>query len=184
MSARRSEAAARPFPSGVAAGDNRAGFLNASEAGRCTRWLWYDKHEIAGEVHHPYGVFDRGHAFEHWAVTYLAAGLAAADGRLLYAGAQQKRLTLPAFRLAGTPDGLIEWVDRSETVLEVKSHGAAYNYDTGPSEMHVRQAELNIELFHETTAHRPDDAIIVYGLSGGLRPPRPAPRRAAAGGVR
>ena len=49
MEARRSEAAARPFPSGVAAGDNRAGFLNASEAGRCTRWLWYDKHGVAGE---------------------------------------------------------------------------------------------------------------------------------------
>jgi hypothetical protein len=50
-------------------------------------------------------------------------------------------------------------------VLEVKSHGTAQNYDNGPSEMHVRQAELNIELFHETTAHRPDDAIIVYGLA-------------------
>jgi hypothetical protein len=31
--------------------------------------------------------------------------------------------------------------------------------------MHVRQAELNIELFHETTTHRPEDAIIVYGLA-------------------
>jgi hypothetical protein len=43
MAARRDDAVARPFPSGVAAGDNRAGFLNASEAGRCTRWLWFDK---------------------------------------------------------------------------------------------------------------------------------------------
>jgi len=39
------------------------------------------------------------------------------------------------------------------------------NYDNGPSEMHVHQAELNIELFHETTVHRPEDAIIVYGLA-------------------
>ena len=31
--------------------------------------------------------------------------------------------------------------------------------------MHVRQCELNIELFHETTEHRPEDAIIVYGLA-------------------
>jgi hypothetical protein len=45
IEARCSEATAPPFPSGVAAGDNRTGFLNASEAGRCTRWLWYDKHE-------------------------------------------------------------------------------------------------------------------------------------------
>jgi len=110
------------------------------------------------------GVFDRGHAFEHWCTTYLAAGLARAEGRLLYAGAKQKRLMLPDFRLAGTPDGLIEWPDRSETVLEVKSHGAAQNYDSGPSEMHVRQAELNIELFHEVTVHRPED-IIIYGLA-------------------
>jgi hypothetical protein len=165
VEARRSEAAVRPFPSGVAPGDNRAGFLNASEAGRCTRWLWYDKHGVAGEVHHPYGVFDRGHAFEHWLVTYLAAALARASGRLLYAGAKQKRLVLPSSRLAGTPDGLIEWQDRSETVLEVKSHGTAQNYDSGPSEMHVRQTELNIELFHETTAHRPEDGIIIYGLA-------------------
>jgi len=165
IKARCGEAAARPFPSGVAAGDNRSDFLNASEAGRCTRWLWYDKHGVAGETHHPYGVFDRGHAFEHWCTTYLAAGLARAEGRLLYAGAKQRRLMLPDFRLAGTPDGLIEWQDRSETVLEVKSHGTAQNYDNGPSEMHVRQAELNIELFHEVTAHRPEDAIIIYGLA-------------------
>jgi hypothetical protein len=165
MAARRDEATPRPFPSGVGAGDNRGGYLNASEAGRCTRQLWYQKHGVAGEAQHPYGVYDRGHAFEHWLVTYLAAGLASAGGRLLYAGAQQKRLTLPACRLAGTPDGLIEWDDRSETVLEAKSHGAASNYDNGPSEMHVRQAELNIELFHETTVHRPDDAILIYGLA-------------------
>jgi len=31
--------------------------------------------------------------------------------------------------------------------------------------MHVRQTELNIELFHEVTAHRPEDAIIIYGLA-------------------
>jgi hypothetical protein len=165
MTARRSEAAPRPFPSSVAAGDNRTDFLNASEAGRCTRWLWYDKHGIAGENHHPHGVFDRGHAFELWCTTYLAAGLTRAAGRLRYAGTAQKRLLLPGFRLAGTPDGLIEWPDRSETVLEVKSHGAAQNYASGPSEMHVRQTELNIELFHETTAHRPEDAIIIYGLA-------------------
>jgi hypothetical protein len=165
IEARCSEAAARPFPSGVATGDNRTDFLNASEAGRCTRWLWYDKHGVAGEVHLPFGIFDRGHAFELWCVTYLAAGLACASGRLLYAGARQKRLMLPDFRLAGTPDGLIVWGDRSETVLEVKSHGSGQNYDNGPSEMHVHQAELNIELFHETTVHRPEDAIIVYGLA-------------------
>jgi hypothetical protein len=166
--ARRDEAAARPFPSGVAASDNRTDFLNASEAGRCTRWLWYDKHGVAGgagEKHPPYGVTDRGHAFEHWLVTYFAAGLARAKGRLLYAGTKQKRLMLPDLRLAGTPDGLIEWSDQSETVLEVKSHGSAQNYDSCPSEMHVRQTELNIELFHETTAHRPEDAIIIYGLA-------------------
>jgi hypothetical protein len=165
VEARCSEAAARPFPSGVAAGDNRTGLLNASEAGRCTRWLWYDKHGVAGEIHHLYGVFDRGHAFEHWLVTYLAAGLAHAGGRLLYAGTRQRRLMVPDFRLAGTPHGLIEWKDQSETVLEAKSHGAAQNYDSCPSEMHVREAELNIELFHEATAHRPEDAIIVYGLA-------------------
>jgi hypothetical protein len=165
VKARCGEAVASPFPSGVAAGDDRAGFLNASEAGRCTRWLWYSKHGVAGEMHYPFGVFDRGHAFEHWLTTYLAAGLARAGGRLLYAGAKQKRLVLPGFRLAGTPDGLIEWHDRSETVLEVKSHGAAQNYDSGPSEMHVRQVELNIELFHEVTAHRPDDGVVVYGLA-------------------
>jgi hypothetical protein len=167
MGARRDKATAHPFPSGVGASDDRAGFLNASEAGLCSRWLWYVKHGVApaSEIQPPYGVFDRGHAFEHWCTTYLAAGLARAKGRLLYAGAKQRRLMLPGFRLAGTPDGLIEWPDRLETALEVKSHGTAQNYDCGPSEMHVRQTELNIELFHETTAHRPEDGIIIYGLA-------------------
>jgi hypothetical protein len=165
IEARRSDAAAQPFPSGVTAGDDRTGFLNASEAARCTRWLWYDKHSTTTGERKPYGVFDRGHAFEHWLVTYLAAGLARAGGRLLYAGAKQKRLMLPDFRLAGTPDGLIEWPDKSESVLEAKSCGTAQNYDNSPAEMHVRQAELNIELFHETTAHRPEDAVLIYGLA-------------------
>jgi hypothetical protein len=162
---RRSEAAVKPFPSGVAAGDDRVGFLNASEVGRCTRWLWYDKHGVAGEKHQPYGVFDRGHAYEYWFTAYLGAGLARAGGRLLYAGAKQKRLVLSDFRLAGTPDGLIIWPDQSESVLEVKSHGSAQNYDSGPGEMHVRQAEMNIELYHEVTTHRPEDALIAYGLA-------------------
>ena len=141
--------------------------MRIASSGRCTRWLWYDKHgvAVAGATNHPHGVFDRGHAFEHWLVTYLSAGLARTGGRLLYAGTEQKRLMLPDFRLAGTPDGLIEWQDRSETVLEVKSHGTAQNYDSSPSETHMRQAELNIELFHATTTHRPEDAIIVYGLA-------------------
>src|SRR5262249_56903960 len=98
-------------------------------------------------------------------VVYVGAGFTRGKGRLHCAGAKQRRLMLPAFRLAGTPDGLIEWSDQSETVLEAKSHGTAQNYDSGPSEMHVRQAELNVELFHETTAHRPEDAIIIYGLA-------------------
>jgi hypothetical protein len=165
VTARRDEAAVRPFPSGVAPGDNRGSFLNASEAGLCTRRLWYTKHGSSGETYRPYGVFDRGHAFEHWFATYLAAGLGRVKGRLLYTGSEQKRLMLPDFRLAGTPDGLIEWPDKSESVLEVKSHGTAQSYDSSPSEMHVRQIELNIELFHEVTSHRPDDGIIVYGLA-------------------
>ena len=37
LAARRDDAVTQPFPSGVAAGDNRIGFLNASEAGKCTR---------------------------------------------------------------------------------------------------------------------------------------------------
>jgi hypothetical protein len=60
---------------------------------------------------------------------------------------------------------LIEWPDRSESVLEAKSHGVEQNYDAGPAEAHVRQTELNIELFHETTEHRPQGGIIVYGLA-------------------
>jgi hypothetical protein len=163
--ARCADVVARPFPSGVAPSDDRRGFLNASEAGHCTRWLWFAKHGVIGEGDRPWGVFDRGHAFELWFTTYLAAGLANGNGQLLYTGAQQKRLMLPDFRLAGTPDGLIIWKDGSESVLEVKSHGAAYNYDTGPNETHVRQCELNIELFHETTQHRPEEAIIVFGLA-------------------
>jgi hypothetical protein len=159
------ETVARPFPSGVAPGDDRVGYLNASEAGLCTRRLWYSKNGVPGEDHHPHGVFARGHAAEHYIASYLAAALARAGGRLLYAGTQQKRLVLPGYRLAGTPDGLVQWPDQSESVLEIKSHGVAQNYDCDPAAMHVRQAELNIELFCETTTHRPEDAVIIYVLA-------------------
>jgi hypothetical protein len=165
LTACHDETVARPFPSGVAPGDDRGGYLNASEAGLCTRRIWYGKHEVAGEDHRPHGVFARGHAAEHYVVSYLGVALARAGGRLLYAGTEQKRLVLPSYRLAGTPDGLAQWPDGSESVLEIKSHEVAQNYDACPSAMHARQAEMNVELFHETTAHRPDDAILVYVLA-------------------
>jgi hypothetical protein len=165
LEARRDPSVTPPFPSGVAPTDNRIGFLNASEAGRCTRALWYAKHGIAGETHLPLGMLDRGHSFEHWLNVYATAALKRIGGDLLYSGANQMRLMLSESRLAATPDGLIKWKDGSETVFEAKSHDEGYNYDAGPSEMHVRQVEMIIELFHETTGHRPEDGFIIYGLT-------------------
>jgi len=165
LDARHADAVPPPFPSGVRAGDDRTSYLNASESGRCSRWLWYARHTPALAGPQPYGVFDRGHAAEHWAATYLAAGLETIGGKLLYTGENQRRLILSEARLAGTPDGLVQWADGSESVLEIKSHGNDRNYDCGPAEMHVAQTEMNIELFHEVTEHRPEDGIILYVLA-------------------
>jgi hypothetical protein len=159
------ETAPRAFPSGVHPGDDRNSFLNASEAGLCTRWIWFRKHGVAGAESNPVGVFARGHAAEHYIATHLATALKRTGGRLLYAGADQKRLMLSGYRLAGTPDGLAVWADGSESVLEIKSHGTLQSYDGSPAAMHVAQVEINIELFHEVTKHRPEDGLLVYILA-------------------
>ena len=164
VAARGRDQVGRAFPSGVSASDDRRSYLNASEAGKCTRWLWYDRNLEVTNKWLPHGIFDRGHAFELWATTYLrrARGI----GRLHYAGTSQTRLMLEDCRIAGTPDGLVEWFGGDDPeVLEVKSHGAHYNYDGEPSAMHVRQTELNIELFHECTDWRPESGILLYGLA-------------------
>ena len=183
IEARRSEAAARPFPSGVAAGDNRTGFLNASEAGRCTRWLWYDKHGVAGETHHPYGVFDRGHAFELWCTTYLAAGLARARGppplrRRQAKAADAARLSprrhaRRADRMAGpVGDGARGEVARRRAKLRQRPVRNACSSD--------RAEHRAVSRDHRASTRGRDHRL---RAGRGLRPACPAPRRAAAGSL-
>ena len=184
IEARCSEAAARPFPSGVAAGDNRTGFLNASEAGRCTRWLWYDKHGVAGETHHPYGVFDRGHAFELWFDHLSRRRPRARRGppalrrrRAKAADAARlspRRHTRRADRMAGpVGNGARSEVARHRVKLRQRPVRNACSSD--------RAKHRAVSRDHRASTRGRDHRL---RAGRGLRPPRPAPRRAAAGGVR
>lgn len=150
-----------PFASGVAPGTDRRSWLNASEAGRCSRQIWYERSGLPGiEGEERPGIFDRGHAAEAWTVAMLGA----ADselGRLLYAGEDQARLVDEKNRIAGTPDGLLVKGKR-ETVVEIKSYGSTVDRSTAPSAANVKQTELIIELFNRTTPHRPVDGLLVY----------------------
>jgi hypothetical protein len=147
-----------PFASGVAPDDDRRSYLNASEAGRCARQLWYERSDTPREAESRPGIFDRGHAAEAWAVAYLgAAGL----GQLAYAGDDQRRLVDRKLGLAGTPDGLLIR-GKVETAVEIKSYGSTVDRSIAPSAANVAQTEMVIELFNRTTRHKPRDGLLVY----------------------
>lgn len=152
-----------PFASGVAPGDDRTSYLNASEVGGCARQQWYRRNvepEEPGEMDDRPGIFDRGHAAEMWASAMLRGVADEGGGKLLYAGDDQHRLIDAGARIAGTPDGLLKM--DGERAIEIKSYGSTVDRASSPSKANVAQLELCLELFHRQTRHRPKEGLLVY----------------------
>ncbi len=152
---------------------DRTTVLNSSEAWTCERRLVFEKlgYSPDPDYEHTWGYFERGHGVEDWAVDAIIAALPEGVD-LIDAGRFQR--TLVDGEVSATPDGLL--VNRSDetfmihgvevppggcVVLEFKSHDPRSNI-RGPKPPHVLQTKIQMGLFHEKTAHRPEHAIILY----------------------
>jgi hypothetical protein len=152
--------------------------IGGSDIGQCARKTFYAKMEgkargaprDANYVD-SWGARLRGAAFEDY--FWLPAMRAKYGADLLYAGNQQKTLKLGL--LSATPDGLlinqpklalrefgISSIGRSgEIVCEAKTIDPRARLDEAKSE-HAFQVQIQLGLFHETTKHRPEFALISY----------------------
>ena len=139
---------------------DRSQTLGGSEVGQCIRKSFFDKNGYTLDEGYTQnrGYFARGHNVEDWATSTTAANLS--DGELYqYIGDDQ--ITLVDGRVSVTPDGLFTSTDGTETAVELKSTDPRTNLDK-PKAQHVLQNQLQIELFHKLTDHRPTSGVIVY----------------------
>jgi CRISPR/Cas system-associated exonuclease Cas4 (RecB family) len=149
--------------------------VGASEIGGCARKTFYFKNPQLDARDRDYrqgwGATTRGSVIEN--NFFLPALRKHYGNKLLYAGSEQKRLS--SGNLSGTPDGLLVKQPRdvladlmvpdigpsSELVLECKSIDPRINLSDAKIG-HIFQAQVQMGLFHTTTRHRPDYAVIVY----------------------
>jgi len=153
--------------------------IGASEIGRCARQLFYRKNKgdpVRGAPRNPdfvegWGNPTRGTVFE---ASYWAPALRATYGwHLRFAGDKQR--TFVKEYLSATPDGLL--IDLADDVLsplgieslggdrslviEAKSIHPFTRLDE-PKLMHLYQVQVGMGLIRESTAHRPEYALISY----------------------
>lgn len=162
----------RPF-------EARGQTVGASEIGRCSRQVYYSKHEGDPDFGAPrnadyvdgWGAKKRGAIFEnHFWVPALRARY---GERLLFAGDAQQTF-IKAF-LSGTPDGLVVEFERDglahlgvpdiagdgSLLVECKTIDPRIKVDK-PKPEHVFQVQVGLGLVHELTPHRPEYALISY----------------------
>lgn len=136
--------------------------LSASELGSCIRKTKYKKVKApTNKRPQKWGAAERGNSGEAWVVEVLRLGLEAEGlgGKLLYAGEEQ--VSLVEGDIGGTPDGLIVYPDGREYGLEIKTADPMLKLDEA-REKHAIQSELQIELWHKCTPHRPTEVHLVY----------------------
>ena len=149
--------------------EERAKWLNASEAGTCIRKQWYSKHPEYRTEREGMGYARRGTHMEK----YLVAALKAANVPLVDSGSDTKTWTDPERKLSGTPDGILmydeerdlhktpsdehqgvklysisELLDRTlaPVPVEFKSIDPRTNKKNLPRAEHVLQVQINMHL--------------------------------------
>jgi CRISPR/Cas system-associated exonuclease Cas4 (RecB family) len=140
--------------------EERAKWLNASEAGTCIRKQWFSKHsESRGwwrGLEQPteregMGYARRGTLMEK----YLVEALKAANVPLVDSGSDTKTWTDPERKLSGTPDGILMYDEERDlhktpslapVPIEFKSIDPRTNKKNLPRAEHVLQLQINMHL--------------------------------------
>jgi CRISPR/Cas system-associated exonuclease Cas4 (RecB family) len=159
--------------------EGREHTIGGSDIGQCARKILWTKMEgdpVYGATRDAdyvdgWGARLRGTTFEN--AIWAPAMRARYGDKLLYAGEQQT--TLMSDLLSATPDGLLikqphnalaelgvtDIGDGGEIVIECKTIDPRARLDITKQE-HAYQVQIQLGLFHETTQHRPDFAVISY----------------------
>lgn len=128
--------------------EERAKWLNASEAGTCIRKQWYRKHQPETAGRDERGYARRGQHGE----SYLVRALLAANVPLIHSGDDQINLQDPETGISGTPDGFILY-DDVIIVPDFKTKDPRFNMANLPKRHNMLQVQINMELLIKT---RPD----------------------------
>jgi CRISPR/Cas system-associated exonuclease Cas4 (RecB family) len=148
--------------------------VGASEIGQCIRKTWYRKHAQPYDAGHVdgWGAARRGNVFED--KFFVPAMRKHYGDKLLFTGAQQKRL-VHGNMLSATPDGLL--VDQPRTLLaglmvpdigpsrcvalDCKTIDPRINLSE-PKPEHVFQVQVQLGLFRLLTKYKPDFGVLSY----------------------
>ena len=166
---------------------DRSKTVGASSSNKCLRAVAYDKSDHPKDVGYEnrWGFLERGHNVEYW-LSNLIDGLVRdrvepyRDYAFQYWGDNQ--VTLVDGKLSATSDGLLSinrsydasakyWgepetgttddPDDDEVAIEIKSIDPRSNLSE-PKEDHVVQVQVQMDLYHKKTDHRPDRGWIIY----------------------
>jgi len=133
----------------------RAQYLNASEAMTCIRKQWYQKHGAEKDGPENWGYARRGKHAER----YIVERLTAANIPMLFTGGDQVQIVDEELRISCTPDGLIE-VDEGTGVywagVEFKSSDPRTNFAKLPKDEHVVQLQIAMAMFEKYRAEFPE----------------------------
>lgn len=144
---------------------DRTAYVTASEVGYCARKIWLDKEALKASGYRPeegtkapddWGMLERGHAVEAWAVDNLARGI---DVPLLFTGNDQ--VSFVAGHQAATPDGVFQ-LENGTLNLEVKSIDPRTNWAKLPKEVHVDQVMQSIDLVSYNMSSPPLGGVLIY----------------------
>lgn len=122
---------------------DRAEHMNASEADRCLRWQWYDKHRHDEAAPQSWGYARRGSLIEAHVVDILRRANLPID----FAGDQQERIVDHTHPIAATPDGEI-WDEATGAfvMVEIKTVDPRANKSKLPRARHITQVRLAMDL--------------------------------------
>lgn len=132
--------------------EERAKWMNASEAGSCIRQQWYKKFKPEAAGPEGRGYARRGTHMEK----YVVEALRAANVPVIETGDDQRVWTDTERRLRGTPDGRITGGDGQSTIIDFKSIDPRTNRKNLPRAHHIVQVQINMHVAGAT------EGILVY----------------------
>lgn len=137
----RARDAARPIQS-----QDRASYLNASEAGTCIRKQWFARAYPDEAADQDWGYAYRGTHGE----VYMVDALRAANVELLFGGADQQRIMDDEYMIAGTSDGiLIDHEIGALRPLDFKTFDPRTRDDNVLKSYHILQVQIVTQLWVE-----------------------------------
>lgn len=143
--------------------EERAQYMNASEALTCIRKQWYNKHKAAADGPENWGFARRGLHGE----VYMVDRIRRTNTPTLFMGDDQVQIIDHDLQLSCSPDGLVEAEDGKSWVgVEFKTIDPRTNRSNLPKPEHVAQLQIAMAMFEKHREEFPELGSLP--LSGGV----------------